>query len=90
MQADFIGGNNSNNILDAYMGDGNTLVGSGGDDTLLGSSNGNETYLKAGILQSDGSLIDGNDGNNTIDGKFGGNNTLIIVLMQVIELLKLI
>ena len=65
--ADFIGGNNSNNILDAYMGDGNTLVGSFGDDTLLGSSNGNDIF-KAGILLSDGSIVDGDDGNNLING----------------------
>ena len=73
--ADFIGGNNSNNILDAYMGDGNTLVGSGGDDTLLGSSNGNDIF-KAGILQPDGSIVDGDDGNNLINGVGGTSNTV--------------
>ncbi len=73
--ADFIGGNNSNNILDAYMGDGNTLVGSGGDDTLLGSSNGNDIF-KAGILLSDGTIVDGDDGNNLINGVGGTSNTV--------------
>ncbi|MDY0328392.1 MAG: hypothetical protein RBR07_09105, partial [Arcobacteraceae bacterium] len=75
IQSDFIGGNEQNNTLDAFMGDGNILVGSGGDDVLLGSSNGNDTF-KAGILQASGTIIDGNDGNDTIDGKFGTNNTV--------------
>jgi len=75
IQADFIGGNDQNNTLDGYMGDGNTLVGSGGDDVLLGSTNGNDTF-KAGILQANGTVLDGNDGNDTIDGKFGTNNTV--------------
>jgi Ca2+-binding RTX toxin-like protein len=75
IQADFIGGNEQNNTLDAFMGDGNILIGSSGDDVLLGSTNGNDTF-RAGILQANRSLIDGNDVNDTIDGKFGTNNTV--------------